>query len=76
MNRTRLEGEAIWDSIHVAAGDINFKMGGRSVMPPLTQAGIEWHPGAGGLGSARRPGGSQSSGRIHHDVSEFSLPAF
>jgi hypothetical protein len=37
MNRTRLEGEAIWDSIHVAAGDINFKMGGRSVMPPLTK---------------------------------------
>ena len=30
MNRTRLEGEAIWDSIHVAAGDINFKMGGRA----------------------------------------------
>jgi len=38
MNRTRLEGEAIWDSIHSAAGDINFKMGGRPIMPPLTKA--------------------------------------
>jgi hypothetical protein len=37
MNRARLEGEEIWDSIHVAAGDINFKMGGRAIMPPLTK---------------------------------------
>jgi hypothetical protein len=53
MNRTRLEGEAIWDSIHTAAGDINFKMGGKPVMPPLTKpelVGIryleEWVPPA------------------------------
>jgi mono/diheme cytochrome c family protein len=53
MNRTRLEGEAVWDSIHVAAGDINFKMGGRAVMPPLTKTELngirelaEWVPPA------------------------------
>jgi hypothetical protein len=53
MNRVRLEGEAIWDSIHVAAGDINFKMGGRAVMPPLTKPELlgirelaEWVPPA------------------------------
>ncbi len=53
MNRTRLEGEAIWDSIHEAAGNINFKMGGRSVMPPLTKTELngirelaEWVPPA------------------------------
>ncbi len=53
MNRTRLEGEAIWDSIHVAAGDINFKMGGRPVMPALTKPELngiryleEWVPPA------------------------------
>lgn len=37
MNRVRLEGEEIWDSLHVAAGDINYKMGGRAIMPPLTK---------------------------------------
>jgi hypothetical protein len=53
MNRTRLEGEAIWDSIHTASGDINFKMGGRAVMPPLTKPELngirndaEWVPPA------------------------------
>ena len=53
MNRTRLEGEAIWDSIHTAAGDINFKMGGRPVMPPLSKPELmgirelaEWVPPA------------------------------
>ena len=53
MNRTRLEGEAIWDSIHTAAGDINFKMGGKPVMPPLTKPELmgirelaEWVPPA------------------------------
>ena len=37
MNRYRLEGEAIWDSMHSVAGDIYFKMGGRPVMPPLSK---------------------------------------
>ena len=37
MSRRRLEGEAIWDSIHTAAGDMNFKMGGRPIMPPLSK---------------------------------------
>ncbi len=51
MNRSRLEGEAIWDSIHTVAGDINFKMGGRPVMPPLSKPELlgirdlaEWVP--------------------------------
>jgi len=36
MNRRRLEAEAIWDSMHAAAGTLNLKMSGRPVMPPLS----------------------------------------
>ena len=53
MNRARLEGEAIWDSLHMAAGDINFKMGGRPDHAPADQTGTvgirelaEWVPPA------------------------------
>ena len=35
MNRRRLEGEALWDAMHSAAGTLNLKMGGRPVVPPL-----------------------------------------
>ena len=35
MNRRRLEGEAVWDAIHLVAGTLNPKKGGRSVVPPL-----------------------------------------
>ena len=35
MNRRRLEGEAIWDAIHLVSGTINLAVGGRPVMPPL-----------------------------------------
>jgi hypothetical protein len=38
MNRSRLEAEAVWDSIHVVSGTLNAKMGGRPVIPPLTTA--------------------------------------
>jgi len=38
MNRHRLEAETIWDSIHAVAGDLNLKMGGRSIMPPLSKS--------------------------------------
>ena len=37
MNRRRLEGEAIWDSIHTVAGNLNLKMGGRAAIPPLSE---------------------------------------
>ena len=37
MNRHRLESEAIWDAIHAAAGTLNLKMGGRPVVPPLSE---------------------------------------
>ena len=36
MNRRRLEAEALWDAIHAVGGTLNAKMGGRPVMPPLT----------------------------------------
>ena len=36
MNRSRLEAEALWDTIHFVAGTLNPKMGGRPVAPPLT----------------------------------------
>jgi uncharacterized protein DUF1553/uncharacterized protein DUF1549/cytochrome c len=36
MNRRRLEAEALWDSMHAAAGRLNLKMSGRPVMPPLS----------------------------------------
>ena len=35
-NRRRLEGEAIWDSIHFVAGTLNLRMGGRPSIPPLS----------------------------------------
>ena len=35
MNRSRLEGETLWDAIHWASGTLNLEMGGRSVVPPL-----------------------------------------
>ena len=48
MNRLRLEGEAIWDAVHVSAGTLNLAMGGRPVMPPLASDEIaslrdKWH---------------------------------
>ena len=36
MNRQRLEGETLWDSIHAVAGTLNPQMGGPPVAPPLT----------------------------------------
>ena len=36
MNRQRLEGEVLWDSIHQVAGTLSPKMGGPPVAPPLT----------------------------------------
>lgn len=36
MNRQRLEGEELWDSIHEVAGTLNLKMGGPPVRPSLT----------------------------------------
>ena len=36
MNRRRLEAEAMWDTLHAAAGTLNLKMGGRPAVPPLT----------------------------------------
>ena len=35
-NRQRLEGEALWDAMHSAAGTLNTKMGGKPVAPPLS----------------------------------------
>jgi hypothetical protein len=35
--RRRLEGEAVWDAVHAAAGTLNPKMGGRPVVPPLAE---------------------------------------
>jgi len=40
MNRRRLQAEAIWDSIHAVAGNLNLRMGGRPVMPPLSKSEI------------------------------------
>ncbi len=37
MNRRRLEGETIWDSIHFVAGTLNLRMGGRPSIPPLSE---------------------------------------
>lgn len=37
MNRRRLEGEALWDSMHAVAGTLNLGMGGRPVAPPLAE---------------------------------------
>lgn len=48
MNRRRLEAEALWDSVHSAAGTINLAMGGPPVVPPLASDEIaslreKWH---------------------------------
>ncbi len=37
MNRRRLEAEELWDSLHATTGTLNPKMGGRPVIPPLTE---------------------------------------
>jgi len=37
MQRRRLEAEALWDAVHVTAGTINLKSGGRPVVPPLAE---------------------------------------
>jgi hypothetical protein len=37
MNRRRLEAETLWDALHAAGGSLNPRMGGRPVMPPLTE---------------------------------------
>ena len=37
MNRRRLEGEAVWDSLHAVAGNLNPAMGGRPAIPPLSK---------------------------------------
>jgi hypothetical protein len=49
MNRRRLEGEALWDAMHSAAGTLNLASGGRPVAPPLAEdeisgmgAGWQW----------------------------------
>lgn len=36
FNRHRLEGEAVWDSLHAVAGTLNLQVGGPPIMPPLT----------------------------------------
>ena len=36
FSRRRLEGEAIWDSLHAVAGTLNLQMGGPPVAPPLS----------------------------------------
>ena len=38
MNRRRLEAEAVWDSVHAAAGTLSLKLGGRPVMPALSKS--------------------------------------
>lgn len=37
INRRRLEGEAVWDSLHAVAGNLNPTMGGRPAIPPLSE---------------------------------------
>ena len=36
FNRRRLEGEAVWDSLHAVAGTLQLQMGGPPVVPPLS----------------------------------------
>ena len=37
MNRRRIEGEVLWDTVHSVAGALDLKMGGRPVMPSLSE---------------------------------------
>ncbi len=37
MNRRRIEGEVLWDTVHSVAGTLDLKMGGRPVMPSLSE---------------------------------------
>jgi len=37
MNRRRLEGEELWDTIHAVAGTLTLKVGGRPAVPPLAE---------------------------------------
>ena len=46
VNRRRLESEVIWDAVHAVAGNVNLKMGGRPVCPPLGEeklTGKNWY---------------------------------
>ncbi len=46
INRRRLESEVIWDAAHAVAGNVNLKMGGRPVCPPLGKeklTGKNWY---------------------------------
>lgn len=48
MNRRRLEGEALWDSVHASAGTLNLTIGGPPVVPALADDEIaalrdKWH---------------------------------
>jgi hypothetical protein len=36
MNRRRLESESVWDAIHAVAGTLNLKVGGRPIVPALS----------------------------------------
>lgn len=36
FNRRRLEGEAVWDTLHAVAGTINLQVGGPPIIPPLS----------------------------------------
>jgi len=37
FNRRRLESEALWDSLHSAAGTLTLRLGGKPATPPLSQ---------------------------------------
>jgi hypothetical protein len=37
MNRLRLDGEALWDTVHFVAGTLNLELGGHPVAPPLAE---------------------------------------
>jgi mono/diheme cytochrome c family protein len=37
FNRRRLESEALWDSLHWAAGTLTLRLGGKPAAPPLSQ---------------------------------------
>ena len=37
MNGRRVEGEILWDALHMVAGNLNLEMGGRPALPPLNE---------------------------------------